>query len=41
MNVFTVDVEEWFHVCGVDDRLPRDGWGALPGPNGGYLAAVP
>lgn len=30
MNVFTVDVEEWFHVCGVDDRLPRNAWPTLP-----------
>lgn len=30
MNVFTVDVEEWFHVCGVDDRLPREAWPTLP-----------
>ncbi len=30
MNVFTVDVEEWFHVCGVDDRLPQSAWPTLP-----------
>lgn len=30
MNHFTVDVEEWFHVCGVDDRLPASRWDALP-----------
>lgn len=30
MNVFTVDVEEWFHVCGVDTALPPDRWHALP-----------
>jgi polysaccharide deacetylase family protein (PEP-CTERM system associated) len=29
-NAFTVDVEDWFHICGVDDRLPRDRWGQLP-----------
>lgn len=30
MNVFTVDVEEWFHVCGVGGRLDRAHWHALP-----------
>jgi polysaccharide deacetylase family protein (PEP-CTERM system associated) len=30
MNVFTVDVEEWFHVCGLDAALPPDRWHALP-----------
>lgn len=29
-NAFTVDVEDWFHVCGVDERLPPDRWHALP-----------
>jgi len=29
-NAFTVDVEEWFHVCGADDRLPAASWDALP-----------
>ena len=28
-NAFTVDVEDWFHICGVDDRLPASGWAAL------------
>lgn len=28
-NAFTVDVEEWFHICGVDDRLPAAGWDRL------------
>jgi polysaccharide deacetylase family protein (PEP-CTERM system associated) len=29
MNVFTVDVEEWFHVCG-PAAIPPDQWAALP-----------
>jgi len=28
-NAFTVDVEDWFHICGVDDRLPASSWVAL------------
>jgi len=27
--VLTVDLEEWYHVCGVPDHLPRSGWHAL------------
>jgi polysaccharide deacetylase family protein (PEP-CTERM system associated) len=30
MNVFTVDLEEWFHVCGLDAALPPDRWHTLP-----------
>jgi polysaccharide deacetylase family protein (PEP-CTERM system associated) len=30
MNVFTVDVEEWFHVCGIETTLPADRWRTLP-----------
>jgi polysaccharide deacetylase family protein (PEP-CTERM system associated) len=30
MNVFTVDVEEWFHICGAGARLDRSNWAALP-----------
>jgi peptidoglycan-N-acetylglucosamine deacetylase len=30
VNHFTVDVEEWFHVCGVEDRLPTARWDTLP-----------
>lgn len=26
LNAFTVDVEDWFHICGVDDRLPPEQW---------------
>jgi peptidoglycan-N-acetylglucosamine deacetylase len=29
VNAFTVDVEEWFHICGVDSLTP-DRWSALP-----------
>jgi polysaccharide deacetylase family protein (PEP-CTERM system associated) len=28
-NIFTVDLEDWFHVCGVN-ALSRDKWSALP-----------
>ena len=30
MNVFTVDVEEWFHICGVGGPLSQSNWTALP-----------
>ena len=30
MNVFTVDVEDWFHVCGAGGVLDRSNWEALP-----------
>ena len=30
MNLFTVDVEDWFHVCGVDGQLHRNNWHTLP-----------
>src|SRR5581483_4658898 len=29
-NALTVDVEEWFHVCGVEGPIARDRWDALP-----------
>jgi polysaccharide deacetylase family protein (PEP-CTERM system associated) len=29
-NAFTVDVEEWFHICGVGGPLARPRWDALP-----------
>ena len=29
-NVFTVDLEEWFHVCGVGGRLAPEHWERLP-----------
>ena len=28
-NALTVDVEEWFHICGVPDLLPRSSWDSL------------
>ena len=30
MNLFTVDVEDWFHVCGVGGPLQQSNWHALP-----------
>jgi polysaccharide deacetylase family protein (PEP-CTERM system associated) len=30
VNVFTVDVEEWFHVCGVGGALAPEHWDRLP-----------
>jgi polysaccharide deacetylase family protein (PEP-CTERM system associated) len=29
-QAFTVDVEEWFHVCGAGARLAPDRWSSLP-----------
>jgi len=29
-HVLTVDVEEWFHICGVDATLAPDRWHTLP-----------
>lgn len=29
-NALTVDVEEWFHVCGAGDRFAPDHWDGLP-----------
>jgi peptidoglycan-N-acetylglucosamine deacetylase len=29
-NAFTVDVEEWFHICGVGGRLAPEQWDRLP-----------
>jgi polysaccharide deacetylase family protein (PEP-CTERM system associated) len=29
-NCLTVDVEEWFHVCGMQGPLAFDRWGSLP-----------
>jgi polysaccharide deacetylase family protein (PEP-CTERM system associated) len=29
-NVLTVDVEEWFHICGVGGPLAPEHWAALP-----------
>lgn len=30
VNAFTVDVEEWFHMCGVGGELAPDRWDRLP-----------
>ena len=30
INAFTVDVEEWFHVCGVGGPLAPERWHQLP-----------
>lgn len=30
MNAFTIDVEEWFHICGVGGALAADNWERLP-----------
>ena len=29
-NALTVDVEEWFHVCGAGPGLDPEGWPHLP-----------
>jgi len=29
-NAFTVDLEEWFHICGAGDALAFDNWDRLP-----------
>jgi polysaccharide deacetylase family protein (PEP-CTERM system associated) len=28
-NILTVDVEDWFHVCGVSNYIPRENWNGL------------
>jgi len=28
-NILTVDVEDWFHICGVSDFIPRETWSDL------------
>jgi polysaccharide deacetylase family protein (PEP-CTERM system associated) len=30
VNLFTVDLEEWFHICGVDGSLAPANWDRLP-----------
>ena len=30
VNGFSVDIEEWFHICGVDGPLAFDRWPSLP-----------
>jgi len=29
LNALTVDVEEWFHVCGIEAKVPRERWDEL------------
>ena len=28
-NILTIDLEDWFHICGVDDLIPETGWPQL------------
>ena len=28
-NILTIDLEDWFHICGVGDYLPRETWPKL------------
>lgn len=28
-NVLTIDVEEWYHVCGIEEKIPRERWDSL------------
>lgn len=28
-NVLTIDVEDWYHVCGIEKRVPRSEWHTL------------
>ena len=28
-NILTIDVEDWFHICGVNDYISRDDWPSL------------
>ncbi len=30
VNIMTVDLEEWFHICGAQRGLPREDWDRLP-----------
>ena len=25
-NILTVDLEDWFHICGIEDQIPEDRW---------------
>jgi polysaccharide deacetylase family protein (PEP-CTERM system associated) len=29
-HALTIDVEEWFHVCGIERIVPREAWDTLP-----------
>lgn len=28
-NILTVDLEDWFHICGVDNLIPKESWPGL------------
>ncbi|MEE8432326.1 MAG: polysaccharide deacetylase family protein [Candidatus Desulfatibia sp.] len=28
-NILSVDLEDWYHICGVEDRIPEDSWPRL------------
>ncbi len=28
-NILTVDLEDWYHICGIRERLPLESWGRL------------
>ena len=28
-NILTIDVEDWFHICGVEELIPEDSWPQL------------
>jgi len=28
-NILSVDLEDWYHICGIEDRLPEDSWSHL------------
>lgn len=30
MNLLTVDLEDWFHICEVENLLPREKWDSFP-----------
>ncbi|MBW2303534.1 MAG: polysaccharide deacetylase family protein [Deltaproteobacteria bacterium] len=28
-NILTIDVEDWFHICGIENQLPESAWNRL------------
>ena len=30
-NIVTVDVEDWYHICGVDEQVPPSRWSECEG----------
>ncbi len=30
-NILSIDLEDWYHICGVQDYLPRQSWPSLAG----------